>query len=313
MEPIRVFIDGLSGTTGLKIRERLARHPGVHIETISPERRRDPDARRALLNAADVVFLCLPDAVATESAAMVESPTTCVIDASTAHRTHADWAYGLPELPGQRARIVGAKRISVPGCHATAFILAVRPLIDAGILLPGAPICAHSITGYSGGGRELIEKYEAPGRDIAYETSRPYALGLSHKHLPEMTLHAGLTTPPVFHPILGDFYQGMTVVLPLHPAMLAARASVDDLVAVYQKAYAGERFVRAARLEDEHTEQGRFSPIALNGTNDCELFVSGANGRLSVLSRIDNLGKGSSGAAIQCMNLAMGCDEGESL
>jgi N-acetyl-gamma-glutamyl-phosphate reductase len=306
-----VFVDGQEGTTGLRIHEYLAQRDDVELLKIDPERRKDPAERARLLNAADVAFLCLPDAAAKEAVALVTNPRTCLIDASTAHRTDAGWAFGLPELAaGQRERLRAAKRIANPGCHASAFILLLRPLVDAGCVPAALGVSATSITGYSGGGKKMIEQYQAGG-DARLASPRPYALGLSHKHLPEMMAHTGLTLAPVFMPVVGNFYKGLTVTVPLHLSQLAAGTTAAHLQAALAAHYAGERFIRVMPLNDAETlADGFFDVQACNDTNRVDLFVF-ANGEQAVLmARLDNLGKGASGAAVQCMNLHLGLDEG---
>jgi N-acetyl-gamma-glutamyl-phosphate reductase len=310
-----VYVDGQEGTTGLRIHEYLAQREDIELLRIDPERRKDAAERTRLLNAAEVAFLCLPDAAAREAAALVANPRTCLIDASTAHRIARGWVFGLPELaPGQREKLRASKRIANPGCHASAFILLVRPLVDAGLLPPGLPLSASSITGYSGGGRKMIEQYEAAGRDPALDAPRPYALGLHHKHLPEMTQHGGLTTPPLFQPAVGDFYQGLAVSVPLHLAQLAPGATPQRLHAAYAAHYEGERFVRVRPLNDPDTMTvGQFDVQGCNGTNNVDVFVFANETQALLMARLDNLGKGASGAAVQCMNLHLGVEEGRGL
>jgi N-acetyl-gamma-glutamyl-phosphate reductase len=306
-----VFVDGQEGTTGLRIHEYLSRRADVEVLRIDPDRRKDPAERARLLNQADVAFLCLPDAASREAAAMVTNPRTCLIDASTAHRTAPGWTFGLPELaPGQRDRIRASKRIANPGCHASAFILAVRPLVDAGLLAADALISATSITGYSGGGKNMIAQYEAGG-DPRLESPRPYALGLAHKHLPEMTAHTGLRSAPVFLPIVADFYKGLAVSVPLHLAALRPGARLEHLHEALAARYAGERFVRVMPARDAETLAHGFLDVqACNDTNRVDLFVFGSETQALVIARLDNLGKGASGAAVQAMNVHLGVDEG---
>jgi N-acetyl-gamma-glutamyl-phosphate reductase len=311
----KAFVDGQEGTTGLRIHEVLAGRSDVEVLRIDPERRKDPAERARLLNAADVAFLCLPDAAAREAAALVSNPRTCLIDASTAHRTDPHWVFGLPELaPGQREALRASKRIANPGCHASAFILLLRPLIDAGVLPPALPLSATSITGYSGGGKKMIEAYEAAdrgARDPRLDAPRPYGLNLSHKHIPEMMTHTGLTARPVFMPIVADFYKGLAVSLPLHFSQLAPGTTGPAILRVLQQRYQGERFVRVMPLSDPQVlEDGYFDVQACNDTNRVDLFVF-ANDRQAILvARLDNLGKGASGAAVQTMNVHLGLDEG---
>ena len=310
----KVFVDGQEGTTGLRIHEVLAARGDVELLSIDPARRKDPAERSRLLNAADVAFLCLPDAAAREAAFMVTSKHTCVIDASTAHRTAPGWAYGLPELvAGQREALRRSKRIANPGCHATAFILLLRPLVDAGLVPASLPVSATSITGYSGGGKKMIEQYEGAA-DPGLKAPRPYALGLAHKHLPEMMAHTGLAARPLFMPVVAAFYKGLAVSVPLHLAQLRAGASAERLHAVLAERYEGERFVKVAPLSDAGTLQaGHFDVMACNDSNRAELFVFAGEGQALLMARLDNLGKGASGAAVQCMNVHLGIDEGMGL
>ena len=308
-----VFVDGQEGTTGLRIHEYLAQRRDVEVLRIAPDKRKDGAERARLLNAADVAFLCLPDAAAREAAALVNNPNTCLIDASTAHRTLPGWAYGLPELaPGQRAAIRVSKRIANPGCHATGFIMLLRPLVDAKLLPVTLQVAATSITGYSGGGKKMIEQYEAAaasGAEPALTSPRPYGLTLAHKHLPEMAAHTGLATAPIFQPIVGNFYKGQSVSVPLPLAALGTTA--EALQRAYELHYAGERFVRVMPLRDPATlETGFFDVQACNDTNRVDIFVFANDTQAIVMARLDNLGKGASGAAVQAMNVHLGVDEG---
>ena len=310
----RVFVDGQEGTTGLRIHEYLARRGDVEVLRVDPELRKDASERARLLNAADVAFLCLPDAAAREAAALVTNPATCLIDASTAHRTAADWVFGLPELaPEQRDRIRISKRIANPGCHATGFILLVRPLVDAGFLARSAALTATSITGYSGGGKKMIAQYEAGG-DARLRSPRPYALGLAHKHLPEMTVHSRLETRPIFMPIVGNFLKGLSVSVPLHLAEARRGTTARHVHAALAERYAGERFVDVMPLGDpDRLDGGYFDVQACNDSNRVELFVFGNETQVLLMARLDNLGKGASGAAVQSMNVHLGVDEGTGL
>ena len=306
-----IFVDGQEGTTGLRIHEMLARRSDVEVLRIAADQRKDVAERARLLNAADVAFLCLPDAAAREAVALVTNPATCVIDASTAHRTLPGWAYGLPELaPGQRDQLRAAKRIANPGCHATAFILLLRPLVDAGLLPASALISATSITGYSGGGKKMIEQYEA-GSDPVLQAPRPYGLALAHKHLPEMTARTGLARAPVFMPVVSSFYKGLAVSVPLHLDQLKPGTNGAALQQCLAAHYTGERFVQVMPLGDPATlDKGFFDLQACNDTNRCDLFVFANDQQVLLLSRLDNLGKGASGAAVQSMNVHLGLDEG---
>ncbi|MCV2419147.1 N-acetyl-gamma-glutamyl-phosphate reductase [Paucibacter sp. DJ2R-2] len=305
-----VFVDGQEGTTGLRIHEYLAARQDVEVLRIDADKRKDSAERARLLNAADVAFLCLPDAASREAAAMISNPKTCLIDASTAHRTVPGWAFGLPELcKSQRDAIRGAKRIANPGCHASAFILALRPLVDAGLLAPEALVSATSITGYSGGGKGMIGEYEAGG-NAKLLSPRPYALGLAHKHLPEMMAHTGLKSAPVFMPIVGNFYKGLAVTVPLHLSQLRAGTQAEHVQQALAAHYEGERFLRVMPLRDADTlAEGFFDVQGCNDTNRVDLFVFGSETQILVMARLDNLGKGASGAAVQAMNVHLGLEE----
>ncbi len=313
----RIFVDGQEGTTGLQIHEMLARRSDIEVLRIDPELRKNAAERARLLNAADVAFLCLPDAAAREAVALVDNPGTCVIDASSAHRTAPGWVYGLPELsPGQRRALRGAKRIANPGCHASGFVLLLRPLLDAGIVGADLLLSATSLTGYSGGGKAMIASYEGGGDDPAdarLQAPRPYALGLAHKHLPEMVAHTGLRQAPVFMPIIARFYKGMAVSVPLHLSQLRGGTDAATIHRALAAHYADERFVRVMPLSSDPatlTDAGYFDVQACNGSNRCELFVFANASQAVLMARLDNLGKGASGAAVQCMNLHLGLDEG---
>ena len=305
---IRVFVDGQEGTTGLRIHEYLAKRPEIEVLRAAPELRKDAGERSRLLNAADVAFLCLPDAAAREAAALVTNPSTCLIDASTAHRTASDWVFGLPELArDQREKLRASKRIANPGCHSTGFILLVRPLVDAGLVSSAALLSATSITGYSGGGKKMIEQYEAGG-DARLQSPRPYGLTLSHKHLPEMAAHSRLENRPVFMPIVGNFLKGLSVSVPLHLSELKRGTGGAQLHAALSEHYAGEPFVRVMPLSDAPAD-GFFDVQACNDSNRAELFVFASDSQALLMARLDNLGKGASGAAVQCMNIHLGIDE----
>lgn len=308
------FVDGQEGTTGLRIHEYLAQRADIEVLRIDNDKRKDAAERARLLNAADVAFLCLPDVAAREAAALVTNPKTCLIDASTAHRTAPGWAYGLPELSaGQRELIRASKRISNPGCHATAFILLLRPLIDAGLVPAAHPVSATSITGYSGGGKKMIEQYEAGG-DPRLDSPRPYALALGHKHVPEMAAHTGLSIAPIFMPIVGNFYKGLSVNLPLHLSQLKPGSTPEAVHEALATRYAGERFVRVMPLRDEDTLRDAFFDVqACNGTNRVDIFVFANDSQVILMARLDNLGKGASGAAVQSMNVHFGLDESTGL
>lgn len=304
----KIFVDGQEGTTGLQINEYLARRADIEVLRIDPEKRKDPAERKRLINASDVTFLCLPDAAAREAVTLVDNPRTCVIDASTAHRVDPTWTFGLPELArDQRAKIRAGKRIANPGCHATAFILALRPLVADGLLPADTQVAANSITGYSGGGKKMIESYRGPQR---VDAPRPYALGLTHKHLPEMRAYTGLSAAPIFQPIVGPFYKGLAVTAYLHPRQFSRRATPADVRRILADYYAGEAFIRVAPVDlDANTDGGFFDVEANNDTNRVDLFVFGNEERMLVVGRLDNLGKGASGAAVQAMNVHLGVEE----
>ena len=305
-----VFVDGQEGTTGLRIHEYLAQRRDVEVLRVDPDKRKDAAERARLLNAADIAFLCLPDAASREAAAMVTNPRTCLIDASTAHRTLPGWVYGLPELaPGQRQALRASKRVANPGCHASAFILLLRPLVDAGLVPKTAAVSATSITGYSGGGKKMIEQYEAESQEPALTSPRPYGLSLAHKHLPEMAAHTGLAVPPIFMPVVGNFYKGLAVSVPLPLKELGT--SAEAVHAALARHYAGERFVRVMPLRDpEALEAGFFDVQACNDTNRVDIFVFANQDQALLMCRLDNLGKGASGAAVQAMNVHLGKEEG---
>ena len=304
----KVFVDGQEGTTGLQINEYLAKRADIEVLKIDADKRKDLGERKRLINASDVTFLCLPDDAARESVALVDNPNTCIIDASTAHRVNPAWTFGLPELePAQRARIRASKRIANPGCHATAFILALKPLVASGLLPAATQVAANSITGYSGGGKKMIEHYQSPQR---IDAPRPYALGLVHKHLPEMSAYSGLSAAPIFQPIVGPFYKGLAVTAYLHPAQFTRKVTPADVQKILADYYAGEAFIRVAPFDLEASTDGGFFDVeANNDTNRVDLFVFGNEERMLVVGRLDNLGKGASGAAVQSMNVHLGVEE----
>lgn len=299
----KVFIDGSAGTTGLRIRERLSSRSDLEVLTLAEEVRKDVEARRAALNAADVAFLCLPDAAAIEAVSLVDNPDTVIIDTSTAHRTADGWEYGFPELSDRRERIAKAKRIANPGCHATGFIALVEPLVRAGLLSGDAALTAFSLTGYSGGGKKMIAQYEEMRGEELFLGGRQYALGQTHKHLPEIVKLCGLSAAPVFCPVVVPHYSGMETTVPVFAKDL--NGTIDDVKRTYRETYENGlvRFVEAA------DEDGFLSSAKLSGRDTLEVSVYGNGDRIILVSRFDNLGKGASGAAIQNMNIVLGVAE----
>lgn len=310
MKP-KVFIDGQEGTTGLQIDERLGARDDIELLLIDPEKRKDTAERKALLNAADLVFLCLPDAAAIEAVGLIENEKTRVIDASTVHRTDAGWVYGFPELlAGQRQRVKYAKRVANPGCHATGFLAAAAPLVAMGVLPKRYPTTFYSLTGYSGGGKKMIAEYEGAGKAEALFAPRIYGTNLKHKHLPEMKALSGLDHSPVFCPIVDDYYKGMATCLMLHNAQLAGAPGAEDICELLTRYYEDQGLVTVAPFE----QSGHFlAANALAGTDRLELSVWGHEEQTIVVAQFDNLGKGASGAAVQNMNLMLGFSETEGL
>ena len=302
----KVFIDGSAGTTGLRIRERLSSRADLELVVLPDEVRKDVSARRDALNSCDVAFLCLPDAAAIEAVSLVENPNTVIIDTSTAHRTSDGWEYGFPELAGRRAAIAKSKRIANPGCHASGFIALVEPLVRAGIVAKDEKLSAFSLTGYSGGGKKMIAEYEQEAKaSQLFLGGRQYALGQSHKHLPEMVKISGLDVAPCFSPIVVPHYSGMEVTVPLFDRDLAA------IKACYRDYYQSGLVSFA---DDTAAAEGGFlSSAGLSGRDTLEVSAYGNGERVVLVARFDNLGKGASGAAIQNMNLVLGCAEDEGL
>lgn len=299
----KVFIDGSAGTTGLRIYERLEKRTDVTLLTLPDDKRKDVAERKKMLNAADIVFLCLPDDAARESVSLIDNPDTVVIDASTAHRTVSGWAYGFPELSkGHETGVKTGKRIAVPGCHASGFIALVYPLIEAGLLDKSALLTCHSVTGYSGGGKKMIAEYQDQTKAMLLDAPRQYALGQQHKHLKEMVAVCGLENAPIFCPIVADFYSGMHVTVPVFKSQI--HGSMDEIKAVYKKKYQNE-FV----CYQESVDDGGFVSGVANANKDSmKIAVYGNDERILLTAVYDNLGKGASGAAIECMNLALGVD-----
>ena len=311
----KVFIDGRAGTTGLQIQGRMELRDDVALLSLPEQLKKDPAARKAVINEADFVFLCLPDAAAKEAAAMVENSRTRIIDASTAHRTDPAWAYGFPELsPAHRSAIEAAQFVANPGCHATGFIALVYPLVQLGLLSPDYPLCAHSLTGYTGGGKNMIQQYESPDRDPEYDAPRHYSLNLSHKHIPEIMQVCGLQAQPIFCPIVCDFPQGMLVTVPLHLNLLGNAPSLAQLQTAYRDFYAGQKNICVAPvMGGDLIRDGFLGSNNVVGTNRLNIFVCGNDHQAIVSAQFDNLGKGASGAAVQNLNIMMGVDENLSL
>ncbi|HOQ17198.1 MAG: N-acetyl-gamma-glutamyl-phosphate reductase [Epulopiscium sp.] len=314
MKKYKVFVDGQTGTTGLQIHERLKKHPFVELLTIDYDKRKDTEIKKKFLNEADIVFLCLPDDAARESAKLVSNPTTKIIDPSVAHRVADGWTYGMPELSKeQREKIRESKRVTVPGCHASAFILAVAPLVKMGLMPSDYPVTAHSITGYSGGGKSLIEKYENEEINAPYiKAPRPYGLNLNHKHLPEMKVYTGLDRYPVFLPVVSNYYKGLAVSVPIHNHLLNKKAGAKDIAELLSEYYKDECFVKVMPYNPmDLLFDGAFDITACNDTNQCEIFVFGNDEKEMslIFARLDNLGKGASGAAVQNMNIVLGLPE----
>lgn len=308
----RVFIDGAAGTTGLEIRERLATRADLEVVQLPDRDRKDPRARAGALNEADVVILCLPDEAAREAVTLIEKPSVRVIDASTAYRVAEGWAYGFPELePGQRAKIATARFVSNPGCYPTAFLALVRPLIRAGIVPPEFPLTTNAVSGYSGGGRAMIEEFENKSSPAYVETVvRSYALSLAHKHVPEMQIHSGLTHPPVFAPNVGRFYRGMIAEVPLQLWALPGKPTAATVHRVIEEAYSGEKLIEVAPLADGLLLRSLDAEM-LKNTNGMKLYVFGNDkyGQARLVAVLDNLGKGASGAAVQNLNIMLGLPE----
>ncbi len=306
----KVFIDGKAGTTGLRIEERLSGRDDVEIISLPDELRKDAAAKADIINRSDIVFLCLPDDAARESVSLVKNDNVTVIDASTAHRTNPSWAYGLPELGADfEKRIREGNRIAVPGCHASGFISLVYPLIKHGILSKDAYLTAHSITGYSGGGKKMIAEYEEENPDKLLSGPRQYGLSQAHKHLPEMTAVCGLFNSPIFCPIVSDFYSGMEVTVPLFGNMLEKNYGMNDIKSLYKEIYTSPILFYAEGAD----EGGFLSSSKLSGKDSMSVEVHGNNDRIILVARYDNLGKGASGAAVECLNIKLGCEKTKTL
>ena len=310
----KIFIDGSEGTTGLRINERFEGRDDIELLKIDPELRKDPAEIKKLINESDITFLCLPDAAAIEAAQMVENDRTVIIDTSTAHRTEPGWAYGYPELSkGHRDAIKTGKRIAVPGCYATGFITLAYPLVKAGILPKDYPVSVFAVSGYSGGGKKLIAAYEEEGRDKQFDSARMYAWGQTHKHLKEMKAITGLEREPLFAPLTTNYYSGMVVELPLFTDLLKDKKTPEELREFFAEYYKGEKFINVLPLGYDVEEGGALFSDKCSGFDGIEILVTGNKDRVVVATRFDNLGKGASGAAVQCLNIVLGCDEAKGL
>ncbi|MBQ9148110.1 MAG: N-acetyl-gamma-glutamyl-phosphate reductase [Oscillospiraceae bacterium] len=303
----KVFIDGSAGTTGLRIYERLGSRQDIELMILTGDLRKDPAARADMLNTADIAFLCLPDQAAREAVELVTSPHTAIIDTSTAHRTNDGWAYGFPELTGKRAAVANSKRIANPGCHASGFIALVAPLVEQGLLKADVRLSCFSLTGYSGGGKKMIADYESDDRSPLLKGPRQYGLTQVHKHLPEMVKLCGLEVAPAFCPVVGDFYSGMEVTVPVFASDL--KGGIEDIKALYKRYYS----TGLVKFQEEADPDGMLSAAAFSGRDDMAVSVYGNDDRIILVSRFDNLGKGASGAAIQNMNILLGIDESTGL
>ena len=311
---IKVYIDGSEGTTGLRIFERFENRDDITILKINPELRKDPAERAKMINSSDITFLCLPDAAAIEAAELCTNPDVTIIDASTAHRTAPGWAYGFPELSKEhREAIRNGKRIAVPGCYASGFVGLGYPLVKEGILPADYPVSVFAVSGYSGGGKKLIAAYEEEGRDAKFDSARMYAWGQSHKHLPEMKIITGLTAEPLFCPMTTNYASGMIVQVPLFANRLSKKVTPEKLRDFFAEYYKGEKFIKVLPFGAEAEAGGALFSDACAGWDGMEIIVTGNQDRIVVASRFDNLGKGASGAAIQCMNLIIGADEAKGL
>ena len=311
---VKIFIDGSEGTTGLRIHERFAEREDVELLPISSELRKDKEERKRLINSSDITFLCLPDAAAEESVSLVENDHVRIIDTSTAHRTMEGWAYGFPELSKEyREAISAGNRIAVPGCYATGFISLVYPMVAGGLISADYPVSAFGISGYSGGGRKMIAAYEAEEREDALLAPREYALSQAHKHLKEMKKIPGLKREPLFSPIVADYYSGMVVSVPVYTELMNKGRTPQEVWKYLADFYAGSRFVRVMPFGAEEASANMLAGNAMSGRDSLRIYVTGNEDRVLLSSQFDNLGKGASGAAIQCLNIALGCEETKGL
>lgn len=311
---VKIFIDGSEGTTGLRIHERFAEREDVELLPISSELRKDKEERKRLINSSDITFLCLPDAAAEESVSLVENDHVRIIDTSTAHRTMEGWAYGFPELSKEhREAIAAGNRIAVPGCYATGFISLVYPMVAEGLISADYPVSAFGISGYSGGGRKMIAAYEAEEREDALLAPREYALSQAHKHLKEMKKIPGLKRKPLFSPIVADYYSGMVVSVPVYTELMNKGRTPQEVWKYLADFYADSRFVRVMPFGAEEESANMLAGNAMSGRDSLRIYVTGNEDRVLLSSQFDNLGKGASGAAIQCLNIALGCEESKGL
>lgn len=305
----KIFIDGKEGTTGLRIYERFQNRNDIEIITIDEDKRKDLDERKKCINMSDITFLCLPDSAAIEAVGLIENENTKIIDASTAHRTNPDWAYGFPELSEEHLnKIKSSKRVAVPGCYASGFMSIVYPLVKLGICANDYPFSVNAISGYSGAGKKAIKVYEDNDRDKLYDAPRLYAMAQMHKHLKEMQAIPGLKEKPLFNPYVCDFYSGMLVTIPIYVSKLNKKVTPKELHELFSKYYEGKDFVRVMPYYDTATEDGFISANHLSGLDYLEIYIGGNEERINITACLDNLGKGASGAAIECMNIMLGLD-----
>ena len=310
----KIFIDGSEGTTGLRIYERFASRDDIELLKISSDLRKDPAERKRLINESDITFLCLPDAAAKESVSLVENENVVIIDTSTAHRTEEGWAYGFAELSEEhKNKIINGKRIAVPGCYATGFISLIYPLIAGGIMPKDYPVTCFGLSGYSGAGKNAIAVYEGDEKPSDFSSGRQYALTQQHKHLKEMQKITGLTRTPLFSPIIDDYYSGMVVSVQIYTDMLSKKETVESLLAYYTEYYKDQPFIKVAAADDEIAASGFIAGNGMSGWDGLKIYVTGNEDRIVISSQFDNLGKGASGAAVECMNLVLGCDSTKGL
>lgn len=311
---VKVFIDGSEGTTGLRIFERFEGRDDLELMKIDGDKRKDPSERAKMINSSDITFLCLPDDASRESVSLVTNENVKIIDTSTAHRTEAGWTYGFPELvKGQRQAIKNSNRIAVPGCYATGFISLARPMIESGIMPSDYPVSSFAVSGYSGAGKKAIAVYESDEKPQDFNSPREYALSQQHKHLKEMTKISGLSRTPLFSPIVDDYYSGMFVSIPLYADMLSKKVTPADVYEMFKNYYAGEKFINVMEFGSEKETNGFIAANVRSGWDGLDIFVTGNDERILLTSRFDNLGKGASGAAVQCMNILLGVDEAKGL